>query len=122
MPKTESATAGCTNVLRYPGTWQQVYAIMLIGYSRVSNYEQETTAQVPALEEIVRQKLLLGVESRSDMSTGRRKRRIDEDTQLRQIRLRVARGGLNRRVSEQRLCCRQRHLMVDHELPSIAVP
>jgi len=48
--KTGCATAGCTNVLQYISAWQQVYAIMLIGYARVSTHDQETAVQVAALK------------------------------------------------------------------------
>jgi hypothetical protein len=42
--------AHCIKVLHYYNKWQQVYAIMLIGYARVSTQDQDTAAQIAALK------------------------------------------------------------------------
>jgi DNA invertase Pin-like site-specific DNA recombinase len=42
--------ARCINILHYSNKWQQVYAIMLIGYARVSTQDQDNAAQIAALK------------------------------------------------------------------------
>jgi DNA invertase Pin-like site-specific DNA recombinase len=42
--------ADCINILHYSNKWQQVYAIMLIGYARVSTQDQDNAAQISALK------------------------------------------------------------------------
>ena len=42
--------ACCINVLHNRINWQQVYAIMLIGYARVSTQDQDNAAQIAALK------------------------------------------------------------------------
>jgi hypothetical protein len=42
--------AYCINILHYSDDWQQVYAIMLIGYARVSTQDQDNAAQIAALK------------------------------------------------------------------------
>jgi DNA invertase Pin-like site-specific DNA recombinase len=42
--------AYCINILHYSNNWQQVYAIMLIGYARVSTQDQDNAAQIAALK------------------------------------------------------------------------
>jgi DNA invertase Pin-like site-specific DNA recombinase len=42
--------AYCINILHYYNHWQQFFAIMLIGYARVSTQDQDNTAQIAALK------------------------------------------------------------------------
>jgi DNA invertase Pin-like site-specific DNA recombinase len=42
--------AGCKNVLQNRNEWQQEFAIMRIGYARVSTQDQDTALQIGALE------------------------------------------------------------------------
>lgn len=47
---TDKGIACCANVLHNTINWQQVYAIMLIGYARVSTRDQDNAAQIAALK------------------------------------------------------------------------
>jgi DNA invertase Pin-like site-specific DNA recombinase len=42
--------AHCINILHHSNNWQQVNAIMLIGYARVSTQDQDNAAQISALK------------------------------------------------------------------------
>jgi hypothetical protein len=42
----ESGFQSCSNVLRNENEWREVYAMMKLGYARVSTSEQDTAAQV----------------------------------------------------------------------------
>ena len=46
----ESGFQRCSNVLRNANEWREVYAMMKLGYARVSTSEQDTAAQVSALK------------------------------------------------------------------------
>jgi DNA invertase Pin-like site-specific DNA recombinase len=46
----ESGSGSCRNVLLNENEWQEVFAMMLLGYARVSTNEQDTATQVSALK------------------------------------------------------------------------
>ena len=50
IPMENRGIACCKNILHYYIHWQQVFAIMHIGYARVSTQEQDNAAQIAALK------------------------------------------------------------------------